>query len=76
LKVPNFAEGILPLCALGKLVCSIPQIGKHCDNLLHLAYLKCFNGALNQLLSPKSSRGANIDAIRGGNESPPGQHWG
>jgi hypothetical protein len=51
LKVPNFAKGILPLCALGKLVCSFPQIGKHCDNLLHLAYLEYFNGALNQLLS-------------------------
>jgi len=48
LKVPNFAKGILPLCALGKLVCSIPQIGKCCDNLLHLAYLKYFNGALDQ----------------------------
>ena len=68
----DFAKGILSLYALGKLVCSIPQIGKHCDNLLHLAHLKYFNGALNQLLSSQtalSSRGVNIDAIRGGNES-------
>jgi hypothetical protein len=48
LKVLDFAKGILPLWTLGKLVCSIPQIGKHCDNLLHLAYLKYFNGSLNQ----------------------------
>ena len=72
LKVLDFAKGILPLWTLGKLVCSIPQIGKHCDNLLHLAYPKYFNGALNQrsfLQTALSSRGANIDAIRGGNES-------
>jgi hypothetical protein len=72
LKVLDFAKGILSLWALGKLVCSIPQIGKHCDNLLHLAHLKYFNGALNQLLSSQtalSSRVVNIDAIRGGNES-------
>ena len=48
LKVLDFATGILPLWALGNLVCSIPQIGKHCDNLLHLIYLKYFNGALDQ----------------------------
>jgi hypothetical protein len=72
LKALDFAKGILPLWALGKLVCSIPQIGKHCHNLLHLAHLKYFNGALNQLLSSQtalSSRGVNIDALRGGNES-------
>jgi hypothetical protein len=73
LKVLDFAKGILPLWALGKLVCSIPQIGKHCDNLLHLAHLKYFNGGLNQrAFLPNGhyrSRGANIDAIRGGNES-------
>jgi hypothetical protein len=45
LKVLDFAKGILPLWTLRKLVCSIPQISKHCDNLLHLAYLKYFNGA-------------------------------
>jgi hypothetical protein len=48
LKVLDFAKGILPLWAVGKLECSIPQIGKHCDNLLHLTYLKYFNGALDQ----------------------------
>jgi hypothetical protein len=54
LKVLDFAKGILPLWTLWKLVCSIPQIGKHCDNLLHLAYLKYFNGALDQLLSSQN----------------------
>jgi hypothetical protein len=72
LKVLDFAKGILPLWTLGKLVCSIPQIGKHCDNLLHLTYLKYFNGALDQCsFLPKGiiESCANIDAIRGGNES-------
>ena len=48
LKVPDFAKGILPLWALGKLLCSIPQIGKHREDLLHLAYFKYFNGTLDQ----------------------------
>jgi hypothetical protein len=48
LVAPDFPKGILSLGALGKPVCSIPQIGKHRDDLLHLAHLRYFNCALDQ----------------------------
>ena len=48
----DFSKGILSLCALGKLMCSIPQIGKHRDDLLHLVYLRYFNGGLDQTFFP------------------------
>jgi hypothetical protein len=79
LIVSDFAKGILPLCALGKLVCSIPQIGKHRDDLLHLGYLKYFNGALDQrsfLPNGIPTRRANIDAVCGRSERSAGQQCG
>ena len=44
----DFPKGILSLCAIGKAVCSMQQIGKNRDDLLHLAYFKYFNGTLDQ----------------------------
>jgi hypothetical protein len=48
LIAPDFSKGVLPLCAFGKPLCSGPQIGKHRNDLSHLAYLGYFKGALNQ----------------------------
>ena len=48
LVTPDFPKGILSLCAIGKPVCSMQQIGKNRDDLLHLAYLGYFNCALDQ----------------------------
>jgi hypothetical protein len=44
----DFPKGILSLCAIGKPVCSIQQIGKNRDNLLYLVYLGYFNCVLDQ----------------------------
>jgi hypothetical protein len=44
----DFPKGIPSLCAIGKPVCSMQQIGKNRDDLLHLAYLGCSNCALDQ----------------------------
>ena len=35
----DFPKGILSLCTVWKLVCSMPQIGEQRDHLLHLSYL-------------------------------------
>jgi hypothetical protein len=39
LVTSDFPEGILSLCTVWKLVCSILQIGEQRDDLLHLSYL-------------------------------------
>ena len=44
----DFPKSILSLRALGKLVCSITQIGEQRDDLLHLSYVGSFNSDLVQ----------------------------
>jgi len=44
----DFSKGVLSLCALGKLMCGVPQVGKHCDDLLYLVYLRYFHNGLDQ----------------------------
>ena len=44
----DFPKGILSVCTVWKLVCSMPQIGEQRDDLLHLSYLRCFNSDLVQ----------------------------
>ena len=39
LVTSDFPKGILSLCTVWKLVCSMPQIGEQRDDLLHLSYV-------------------------------------